>query len=573
MRINKRALVRTFVPAMMLVMALIAACGSPGGGGGGGAPATDTAPATADTAATGNGAATPATGDIQAGGPLDPFSETVTLNLGLSTHAGQNFFDDDTWEDNRWTRRIYNDLNIAFEIAFTADTTVFGDMLRLRLATADLPDIFYTYDRLLFHEAQRAGLIQPIGDVLRSHGTAPVQEYITLFPESFAGASVDGIIYGFPVMNDNFHTGHYIWIRDDWLENTNSQPPVTLDDFINLARTFTFEDPNNDGSRTFGFAFYNPVTWNMAALLGAHGVPSGWGGVFYHRDGNLTHSFIQPEVRDVLEIINYFHREGIIDPEFIVKDMSILETDIARGVVGMFDYRNWGTWYPFNLVFEADGVITRPYPIPVIPGVDFKVGVANNAGGGLHLLSSNVEHPEAFVKIINLFNYLTFESTDPANFDRYWSEGMAGLVPVRPIVPNEIYAPEIHEAMRMGSGDHLPAAIRPFFDFVYAFETGADRSGQAFGTWGQMFERGSMAIALYDYRNAGALVQNVMGAELPEVWLHQGEILETMVETAFTEFIVGTRSLDQFDQFVEDWLANGGQETLEQLQIIYEAAQ
>jgi len=370
-------------------------------------------------------------------------------------------------------------------------------------------------------------------------------------------------------MNDNFHTGHYIWIRDDWLENTNSAPPVTLEDFINLAHTFTFGDPNGDGSRTFGFAMYNPVSWNMVAMLGAHGVPSGWGGIYYHRDGQLTYSFIQPEVRDVLEILNNFYNEGIIDPEFIVKDMSVMETDITNAVVGMFDYRNWGTWYPFNFVFEAVDVITRPYPIPVIPGVDFRVGVANNAGGGLHLFSNRTEYPEAFVKIINLFNYLTFESTDPEDFARYWADGQAGLAPVRPIVPNEIYAPEIHAAMQMSSGDHLPAAIRPFFEFVRDFENGTDRSGQAFGTWGQMFERGSMAIALYDYRDQGALVQNVLGGTQPDTMLLQGEILGNIMEVAFTEFIVGSRPLDLFDQFVEDWLANGGAAILAELQEIY----
>jgi len=515
--------------------------------------------------------APPAEGRATTAGPLEPFSETVTINWGIATDAGQNFFDDDNWDDNRWSRRILEDLNVNLEVAFTADgpSGAFDDAMRLRLVAGDLPNIFATWDRLLFAQAHEAGLLMEIGSLMNQYATPAVLEYKTLFEESFQGGSLDGVLYGFPTMNDSFHSGNYLWIRDDWLENTGTTPPTTVDEFIELARTFTFGDPNGDGSQTFGFGMHMDVSQNIGMLLGAHGVPSAWGGTFYRRNGEITFSLIQPEVVYVLEILNYFYEEGIIDPEFFVKTMTNLEGDLGQNMLGMFDYRNWGTWYPFNILFEDTGVITRPYPIPTVPGVDYKIGIDNNAGGLLFVMAADTEYPEAFVQILNLYNLLVFESTDADDFHRYWAEGQAGLAPVRPIVPNEIFAPLIWDAIETGNSDLLPAHIRQFYEFTRAFEEGTDTSGQAFGTWGQNFERGSMAIALVDYTRDGALVQNVMGAYRPQVFLDNASIMGDLINTTFIEFIRGQRSLDTFDGFVQDWLANGGQATLDALSAQY----
>ena len=44
-----------------------------------------------------------------------------------------------------------------------------------------------------------------------------------------------------------------------------------------------------------------------------------------------------------------------------------------------------------------------------------------------------------------------------------------------------------------------------------------------------------------------------------------------MVETTFVDIIVGNKDLDYFDEFVKNWLAAGGQETLDWLDAKYPA--
>ena len=509
-------------------------------------------------------------------GPLVPYPETITITWGVAASAVDEFFDGDTYENNRWTRRFLEDLNINLEVAFSADagtgssgSSAYDERLRTMLVSGDLPDIFHSYDRLFFQEAHKAGYLMDLGPLLEQYGTDSVKQYSNDYLDSFEGGKIDGVQYGYPVMGDNFNTAHYIWIRDDWLENTNTQPPETVNEFIELARKFTFGNPNGDGSKTYGFAMTNSVVDNMVALLGAYGVPSAWGGIYYRgKDDKITNSLLQPEVKDVLGILRDMYNEGIIDPEFIVKDGAALESDITQNIVGMFDYRYWGNWYPYNFSYESEGVITRPYPIPKIENIDYKLGVSNNAGGMLQFLNANCKHPEAFIKILNLHNVVCNEYTDPHEYEYFISSHQDAFIPVRALIPTEHYAYMVHEALEKGSGDDLPLAVRPYYDYTVNFENKTDTSPPAYGTWGQMYERGSLKIA-YEYINDGAFVEDIMGAQIPNAALENGEILKTMTNAAFTDIIVGDKPVDSFDFYIQDWLANGGQEILDDLEIFY----
>jgi len=507
------------------------------------------------------------------GGPLDAFAETVTITVLQPTNATQYFHEGDTWDNHAWTRKIMDDLNIKVEIGVSVDENSYDERLNTLIVSGDVPDIFHSYNRIVMREAQNAGLLQPLDDLMNHHATRGIQDYREMFADSFAGATLDGVLYGFPDGSDNFHTPQYIWIRDDWLENTGSKPPTTVDEYIALAHTFTTGDPNNDGSVTYGIAMTQSIQEGMGALLSAYGVPGQmWGDLYYRRDGgDITCNWIQPEVKNVLQILRDLYADGVIDPEFTVKDGTALEVDIANHKVGMYDYRNWGTWYPFNIIFESDEIVSRPYPIPTVPGIDFKVGVDNNFGGKLTFMKSGHAYPEAFMKIINLFNLVCYESLDEQDFETYYNNSYHWLVPVGTWIANELYAPQIHEAIKNNSRDQLPATMRPYYDFVVNFENGSDRSGPAYGTWGQTFARGSMAIALYDYRDAGHSVQNMMGLEgfIPQASIDDGGVLGTIKNTAFTEMVIGTRSIDAFDEFVQDWLNNGGQKILDEMNGFY----
>lgn len=509
------------------------------------------------------------TGDVSESG-----ARRVTTAMQAS--AVQTFRGDDTFSDNLWTRLIYDELGIEVDVVFSADnsTDAYSNQMNLLLVSGDLPDVLRHDNREWFHDAQQAGLLMDITDVFMEHASPGVLAFMERYPESFAGVSVDGRLYGFPFMNDNFHNASFLWLRDDWLEYAGGTPPQTVEELVEMALLFANGDPAGDGRQTFGLALGDIVTRNnvgsIGGLLAAFGVPNhNTQGVFYHApDGTVTNSFIQPEVRYALEIMRDLYAAGAIDPEFMTKDVSRLETDFALGSQGMAFHMNWGTWHPFNHVYTEDGVIMRPYEIPRVPGIEPRHGIRNNSMTEYFVVSADAPHPEAIIEMINLY-YEVAVAGSQEQFLTYWADEQYRLAPIFIGLPSENWAQYVIDALEAGSPDGLVGQALSFYDFVVGFENGtlAD-DANAFGTWGQMSEFGSMRIAL-DAKNRGELVEDIIAGYVPASWLNNQSILTDHVNINFVSFIRGARDLSEFDAFVQEWLDMGGQQVLDDLTAAY----
>ena len=541
-----------------MLVGLMTACG----GGGGSPPASTPAPSTDGETPSDNQDAV----DTPAG------DDGITITWAIQTSQVQKFHDGDTYEDNRWSRKIKDELGINLEILFSADisTDAFRNRINVALASGDLPDIFYWGDDTWFRQAQEAGYLYDMTDLFEQQASDSVKAYKDDFPGGFEGATIDGRLYAFPSIVDNFHQAVYLWIRDDWLEASGKDAPKTVEEMVELARIFT----SGDGT-TYGLGLNQRFTQsnfgNIAGLVSAFGAAVNEHAVYYRGDdGKITHGWIQPGVKEALSVLRDMYAEGLIDPEFVVKDGGMLEPDVATGKIGMMYHMNWGTWYPFNQTFEAEGVITRPYPIPTAAGYDYKVGIESNSSSeNLFMLNAKTEHPEAFMQILNLYQATVHESENPDDFQRFWADEQYRLCPVYVRIPApELLTAELLPALAADDSSSLAAFTLPFFEWVKGFEAGTDTNPNAYGTWGQVSEHGTMAIAL-DYQKQGRLVQSVMAAERPDIWFQNWSIFETMIESVFTDIIIGARPLDDFDQFVEDWLASGGQQVLDELEVMY----
>jgi len=185
------------------------------------------------------------------------------------------------------------------------------------------------------------------------------------------------------------------------------------------------------------------------------------------------------------------------------------------------------------------------------------------------MLNANCANPEAFIKILNLYQKTVYESENPDDFQTYWADEQYRLCPIFVhIASPELFTADLLPALAANDSSGLSVGVVPFFDWVKGFEAGTDTNPNAYGTWGQVSERGSMAIAL-EYKDQGRLIQSIMASERPDVWYQNNSIFETMLESVFTDIITGAKPLDAFDTLVDDWLASGGQQTLDELEQIY----
>lgn len=512
-------------------------------------------------------------------GPLDPYPEPVTITWAVQTAAASKLLDEDTWENNRWSRLIKEKLNIDLQVAFTADssTEAYRTKLNAIIASGELPDIFKTQDMNVFLSLAENDSLADLTEVTEKHASPETKAFFAQYTDAVEGATIDGKFVAIPRANDNYHEAPFLWIRDDWLEYAGGKYPTTIDEMLAMARKFATGDPDGNGvdGDTYGLALNKDLIqqnhFSILGLVGAFGVPGRSQTSFYRdKDGKMTYAWILPEMKEALKLLNQMYTEGLINKEFTAKDESSLVEDVTNGKIGMAYGSNWGTWYPYNNVFKKDGTITRAYPIPTQDGYDYKVGIESNYTGQMTLVAKSCKNPEAAIKILNL--YIAIISESPDNFNKYWNDEQYRLCPVYTDVPNENYEREIQEALKAGNGDNLSGQAKPYYDLVVAFENGTNKDDNAYGTWGQMALTGSLQWVINKYEPDGAVVKSILGIKRPEIWVQNASILETLTITTFTDIIIGVKPVDAFDTFVADWLKNGGQQTLDELDTLYPAS-
>lgn len=512
--------------------------------------------------------------------PLGKYEEPIKMSWAVQTAAASKLLEGDTWDNNRWSRLIKDKLNIDLKVAFTADssTDAYKNKLNAVIASGDLPDVFKTQDANVFLQLAQSGQLADLTEVFNQYASDSNKAYMERFADSFKGATIDGKLYAIPRMNDNFHEAPFLWIRDDWLKNTNSQPPKTIEDMVALAKKFATGDPDGNGINgdTYGLALNKDlIRQNHGSILGlvsAFGVPGRDESVFYRDEqGKMTFSWIQPNMKQALALLADMYKQGLINKEFTTKDESALVEDITSGKIGMAYGSNWGTWYPYNNVYKKDGVIVHPYAIPTEAGYDYKIGIESNAVGQMTMVSAKYKHPEAIIKILNLYDQTVNYSTKE-DYLKYWADEQYRLSPVYIDQPGEVYAADLQKALDAGSPDGLPPAAKPLYDYIVGFEDGSLKNDDnAFGTWGQMSKEGSLPIVLNKYIPDKAIVQSVLGIQRPDVWLTNAASLDTLTIAAFTDIITGAKPVDYFDTFVQQWLKAGGQQTLDELDKMYPA--
>ena len=569
----KKRIKKTLVLILALLMTVsAAACGTTPAatGGASSAPAVS---AEASTAAAASEAAQ------QPADPFAPYAEPVSITWAFPTAAAVKLLEGETEEDNRWSRLIKEKLNIDLTLSFVADssTDAYKTKLNAVIASGDLPDIFKTQDMNVFLGLVESGSLADLAQVRETYQSPEVDAFLDQYQEAVDGVTFDGKMYAIPRANDNFHEAPFLWIRDDWLTNTGMKAPTTIDEMVALARVFATGDPDNNGvdGDTYGLAINKDlIRQNHGSILGlasAFGVPGRDTTQFYRgSDGKITFSWIEPNMKPALTLLNQMYTEGLINKEFTAKNESALVEDITSGKIGMAYGSNWGTWYPYNNVFKKDGVIVRPYAIPEAEGFDYKVGVESNATGQVTVVSNTCKNPEAAFKILNLYMEIINES--PENFDKYWSNEQYRLCPVYTDVASENWFREINDVLNgRKEASTLSKGAIPNHQFVLDFESGANKDDNAFGIWGQMSASGSLQWIVNKYEPDDAMVVSLLGMQRPEVWTTNVSILDTMTITTFTDIIIGAKPIEAFDEYVKQWLANGGQETLDELEAMYPA--
>jgi putative aldouronate transport system substrate-binding protein len=548
-------------------------------------------PAATSTSAPAATSASEATSAPEA--PPDPYGKydtTVVMTTVRSFETTETLPAGDTPENNQYTRYVKDTLNIDVQYLWTSATADYDQKVNLSIASNDLPDAMVV-NLAQFTELVKSDQIADLTDVYNEYVAPPVKQMM----DSSKGVALnavtfDGKIMAIPALTVPDDGYQLMWIRKDWLDKLGLAVPKTMDEIEAVAEAFVTQDPGGNGPGvTIGILgpqnggllyanFLAPTNGNFTfdPVFGSyHAYPGFW---VKDANGNAAYGSILPETKTALAKLADLYQKGLIDPEMGVRKDS--SAPVAAGTVGIYFGEWWNGYWPL-----PDAITNNPeanwqaYAVPL----DAQ-GVWNPHQGtpatSFVVVRKGYEHPEAAMKIVNLFN------RDESKFDL--TQGSLANEVLR--IPQAMY--DEGEVTYQALMDVLADEAKPedFTDPKYApYKLLADDvtkiklvkgapidnmdiqywTPQAdFSAWSRMYSILVGDGAIYNPIGGKENVNVVFSltyAQTPSMvskWVN----LKTLEDETFLKIILGTAPIDSFDQFVIDWKAQGGDQITAEVQ-------
>ncbi|UUZ96214.1 extracellular solute-binding protein [Paenibacillus sp. P25] len=221
----------------------------------------------------------------------------------------------------------YTNTNIHLEWAANSS---YGDKFNITLASGKPPTLMVATDKgASFVNAARSGAFWELGPYLKDYPNLSKANPIVL-----NNTSIDGKVYG--IYRARALGRNAIVYRKDWLENVGLQPPKTIDDFYNMLKAFTNNDPDKNGKNdTYGMVV-SKWTGNWAGPLDQisiwFGAPNKWG---EDASGKLQPAFLTKEYMDALKFMKKLYDEKLINQDFAVFDTAKYADPVSNGQAGV----------------------------------------------------------------------------------------------------------------------------------------------------------------------------------------------------------------------------------------------
>lgn len=370
---------------------------------------------------------------------------------------------------------------------------------------------------------------------------------------------VDGKIYSLPDAKVDLATFCHMGYRQDWLDKLDyEKTPETLDEMIAFMRDVTFKDPDGNGvDDTYGYlGITNSVSWGFSPFFGAYGV---YPDLFYEKDGVMRYGNVEPETKEVLELLRDLYAEGIIDPEWVTLGFDGVMDKIVTGKDGV----TWQNW----LSFYADGNYTDKMQAidpavswaastgPVGPTGEQGIMNFNPLAGVGMMFTVALEGQEE--KLIKYMQVLDAMMADPAYYEaEIWGEkGVTFDVDEK---GDRYYLEGWDAKKRFDYG--VGADFR--FPSLELFGYDPDIHDQV------EFTQDKLALR-QDLIKMSKGKFNILGNFFRPVWNEVSAELPSF-ETMATAIIMGEADISTFDEYVTEWYANGGAEVMEEAQAIYD---
>lgn len=503
-----------------------------------------------------------------------PYEETVTFSKVTSTLPyDQPGKETDTYLDNPFTRHVKERVNVEATSKWAVDPNNAEQKMSLAIATGDLPDMMMISDDNTFNQLVENDLIWDLTEVYDKCLSPWLKEQYDEYGDAlFNQVTVDGKLMALP--GTNIALDHpLLWIRQDWLDKLDLSMPQTIEDIEKTAKAFVESDIGGNG--TIGLTIALP---NTGTIYGGYGsectidpIFAAFGafpGSWIERDGEAVWGSILPENKDALAKLAQWYQDGILDKEFAVRKDEDRQGLIASSRLGMGTAKQWalqGTDKSIQNDPEAEwSIASAP-----VNAEGKNVCAAGNPLSGRLCISKSYEHPEAIIKAMNAgYEMLRCHGEEGTKAYNQMLEEAPGLswgnMPVNINMGPKYYIADIHNdiAQALEKNDREAMEIKEFRDIYDLVKFNIDHPKEDPVAWQKYMQRMPGAEAAMDENHEDYPVAYY--GTTPTMSTKWAALTKMETET-YLQIIMGEKPVDEFDNFVKQWLAMGGQEITDEV--------
>lgn len=467
--------------------------------------------------------------------------------------------------------------------AWTAAGDGYKEKLNSCIATGDIPDVMRV-SLTQYKQLVKAGLLADLTDAIEEYSSPELKaNYAMNDDKALDTLRVGGRIYGIPVTGGSGDGSPLVWIRKDWLEKLNLEEPECIADLEEIATAFMEQDPDGNGQDdTMGIAV-------QASYTATYGGTGNLGDIFLNvggaapgcwveqEDGKVINGSIMDGAKEALTLLNGWYAKGIIPKDFAVWDGDMITQTVSNNQVGIVLAAWWDVWGCIgNCVNANEEAMWQTYALPQEEGGTFY----SQGGGtvaGVYVVNRDFEDPSMFVVINNLmYNTQHGVVTDCSWNYQPWKTGMAPVTlqaaaratdawVKREITTREEFA----EIMLENNGDgHNVAGLYDtavmYVDPCYQAENPREA---AEGDYVSYLGRYVSMMTLYEAEPVYVVTAYEGSTAAGDMY---SSFLDTLRDDAYTKMIMGDTGgmsvSDYFDSFVGDWLSQGGEEMIAEVQ-------
>lgn len=454
----------------------------------------------------------------------------VISNLGMTFPSGMDE------NDNRYLNYIEEQTGLEIQIT-TPPVEVYDEKLDVIMSSGNLPDMLHAYEPVWFGNYAKQGAFQPLDDLIDRYGPH-LKEKIPA--EAWERVRYGGKIYAVPSLNEVSGV-ELMYGRKDWLDRLGLQPPKTLEEYREVIRAFTQDDPDGNGlDDTIGLTLMIDLG-RSSPFFGAFGTQLD---TWFERNGKLVNGSILPETKEALAYLNGLYEEGLLDREFPLNLQNNLFEKIEDGKVGLFS----ATWYDTRGPIAANKLkdpqaewIAFPYPT----GPKGQKGVNEK-----DMIRGYNVIPAGSPNAKEVMQFLDFIASDYKNLKLGFENEIWRLENGKMITDFKKHDEHLYRGIYQALVD-VPDPIL---------------SKERLDSLGDFH--------LYD--NLEMIRQNVIKNEfygIPTPAMSKYDKRLSELKGIFTSIILGIEPIESFDRFVERWKREGGDEITKEVNLWFEGGE